>query len=63
MDSILRFNIYHYTLDLAGYWGLYLVGVQLGHYIFKPKENPVKENGRLSFSYVSKIWNLTALFW
>eukprot|EP00250_Pteridium_aquilinum_P000292 c10325_g1_i3 orf=501-1436(+) len=53
--------------SLFGYWGLYLLGVQLGYFIFKSRESQ-KDESNLTKSSMSGlgalgIWTLAILFW
>ncbi|KAH7447353.1 hypothetical protein KP509_01G103000 [Ceratopteris richardii] len=48
--------------SLFGYWGLYLLGIQLGHFLFKSRKR-VGEGGLARLKYMISIWSLTVLFW
>lgn len=52
--------------SLLGYWGLYLLGVQLGHYIFKPRKflkEKISSHRSMSWLGAAEIWILAAFFW
>ncbi|KAM7256326.1 hypothetical protein ACFE04_012067 [Oxalis oulophora] len=45
--------------SLLGYWGMYLIGVQLGHYLFFANNDVLRSNKLAR----TRVWILSLLFW